>query len=91
MRVEFTGNFDKNFSKFDLWLQKLSKKTIEEFIDSYTHKQYPKSLRAHKCGPFLSISITMNYRIYVLPIPDGIRFVFIGDHKDAENYLKRKT
>ena len=88
MIVEFTRSFDANFTKFPPELQKKSRSTVEIFIDCYLKRQFPKGLRVHKCGPFLSLSVTMKYRIFVLPIPDGIRFVFIGDHVDAERYLK---
>jgi len=62
---------------------------VETFIDCYLTRQFPKGLRAHKCGPFLSLSVSMNYRIFILPIVGGIKFVFIGDHEDADRYLKR--
>ena len=89
MIVEFTRSFDKGFSRLPAGLQLKSKETIQNFIDCYADRHFPKGLRAHRCGPFLSLSVTMNYRILVLPIEGGIKFVFIGDHKDAENYLKR--
>ena len=89
MIVEFTRSFDKGFSRLPGDLQLKSKETIQNFIDCYADRHFPKGLRAHRCGPFLSLSMTMNHRILVLPIEGGIKFVFIGDHKDAENYLKR--
>ena len=89
MRVQFTATFDRNLAKLRPEVKTLAQERIEDFLESYTRKVFPKSLRVHKCGPFISVSVTMNYRIYILPISDGIRFCFIGDHKDADNYLKR--
>lgn len=89
MNVEFTRSFDRAFTKLPSDLQGESKKVIALFLDHYTRRQFPKGIRAHKCGPFVSLSITMNYRIFVLPIPGGVKFVFIGDHRDAEDYLKK--
>ena len=89
MIVEFTRSFDRNFSKLPRVLQKEIKSVAGEFLDCYTHRQFPKSLRAHKCGPFISLSVSMNHRIFVSPIVGGVRFVFVGDHKDADNYLKK--
>lgn len=89
MIVEYTRSFDKNFSNLPADIQIKSREVIKIFIDCYASQQFPKSLRIHKCGPFVSISITMRYRIFLLPIDNGIKFVFVGDHKDAEDYLKK--
>lgn len=89
MIVEHTASFERNFAKLTREMQDASERTITEFLSAYAARQFPKGLRAHRCGPFLSLSVTMNYRIYVFPIAGGVRFVFIGDHHDAENYLKK--
>ncbi len=89
MIVEYTRSFDRNFSKLSSDLQGEVKKAIGEFLDCYTHRQFPKSLRAHRCGPFISLSVSMNYRIFVSPISHGVKFVFVGDHEDVDDYLKR--
>ena len=89
MIVEYTRNFDRGFGRLTADLQRASRGVIEDFLDCYASHRFPKSLRVHKCGPFLSLSVTMKYRIFVLPITGGVKFVFIGDHEDAENYLKR--
>lgn len=90
MNIEFTKSFDAGYSGLEQALQLKSRKAIEQFIRSYESHQFPKGLRIHKCGPFLSISVTMKHRIFAYPIAGGIRFVFIGDHEDAERYLKGK-
>ena len=89
MNVEFTKSFDSQFSSLSEDLQSKAQNAIERFIDCYQSRQFPKGLRVHKCGPFVSLSITMNYRIFILPIQKGIQFVFIGDHQDADRYLRR--
>ena len=89
MIVEFTRSFDRNFSKLPIALQKEAKGVVGEFLDCYTHRQFPKSLRMHKCGPFVSLSVSMSYRIFVSPTAGGVKFVFVGDHKDADDYLKK--
>ena len=88
MKVEFTKSFDENFLQLPRDLQEKTKNTIEKFLDCFLNRQFPKGLRVHKCGPFLSLSVTMSHRIFVLPIEGGVRFVFIGDHNDADRYLK---
>ena len=88
--VEFTKSFNGFFSKLPLEIQEKGRRTIEDFIDGYLARHFPKGMRAHKCGPFLSLSVTMNYRIFVLPISGGVKFVFFGTHEDANHYLKRK-
>lgn len=90
MIIEFTKSFDSGFQKLSVELQKKCRVIIAEFLDCYTDKRFPKSLRVHKCGPFLSLSITMKHRIFVSPIKDGMRFVFVGDHVSMERYLKGK-
>ena len=70
-------------------LQNEAREIIGQFLDSYARRQFPQGLRAHKCGPFISLSIGMNYRIYVSAIRGGVQFAFIGDHQDADHYLKR--
>ncbi len=89
MNIEFTKSFDKGFANLSDLLQKKSHKTIDTFLRAYESRQFPKGLRIHKCGPFFSVTIAMNYRIFVYPITDGIRFVFIGNHEDADRYLKK--
>ncbi len=89
MNVEYTRSFDRNFEKLPRAVQTITQGVIGEFLDYYSKKQFPKGLRVHKCGPFVSISVTMNFRIFVSPILGGIRFVFVGNHQDAEDYLKR--
>ena len=89
MNVEFTHSFDKQYSGLSQDLQTQAKETIEFFLDYYASRQYPKGLRIHKVGRFLSLTVTMNYRIFVFPIHGGVKFVFIGNHRDAENYLKK--
>ena len=88
MNIEFTRSFDRGFKGLPASLQEKSRKAIDAFIESYELRRFPKGLRIHKCGSFLSISVTMNYRIFAYPISGGIRFVFIGDHEDADRYLK---
>jgi len=90
MIVEFTRSFDTGFSNLPSELQVKSRRTIETFLDCYVSKRFPKGLRVHKCGPFLSLSVSMRHRIFVFPISGGLKFVFIGDHQDADAYLKRK-
>ena len=87
MIVEFTKSFDDQFKDLTQELQVKARQTVEQFIDCYTTKRFPKGLRVHKCGPFLSLSMSMKHRIFVLPISDGIKFVFVGDHKEADRYL----
>ena len=89
MIVEYTKSFDRQYSGLppDLWRQ--TKETVSFFLDYYASRQFPKSLRMHKCGRFLSLSVTMNYRIFVLPVRRGVKFVFVGNHRDAEAYLKK--
>lgn len=88
MNIEFAKSFDAAFSALDKDLQLKSREAMNRFIQSFEIRQFPKGLRIHKCGPFLSISVTMKHRIFAYPIRGGIRFVFIGDHQDADRYLK---
>ena len=88
MNIEFTKGFDAGYSRLPQMLQIKSRKAIDQFIRSYETRQFPEGLRIHKCGPFLSISIIMKHRVFACPIAGGIRFVFIGDHEDADRYLK---
>ena len=90
MIVEYTRSFDRNFSKLPSYLQEEVKTAIGGFLDCYAHRQFPKSLRAHKCGPFISLSVSMNHRVFVSPVRGGVRFVFVGDHRDADDYLKER-
>jgi hypothetical protein len=89
MIVEFTKSFDKQFQALSPDLQDKAKSTIDQFIDAYASRQFPKALRVHKCGSFVSVSISMKHRIFILPILNGIKFVFVGDHQTADNYLKK--
>ena len=89
MIVEFTRSFDKHLSRLPNALQEEAKSVIGEFLDCYARSQFPKGLRAHKCGPFISLSVSLNCRIFVSPIAGGVRFVFVGGHQDADDYLKR--
>ena len=88
MTVEYTKSFDRQFGGLPDDLQSQTREVIATFLDYYASRQFPKSLRAHKCGRFLSLSVTMNYRVFLLPIRGGIKFVFVGNHRDAEGYLK---
>ena len=88
MNVEFTKSFDSQFSHLSEDLQLKARSAIERFIDCYQSRRFPKGLRVHKCGPFVSISVTMKHRIFITPIPGGIKFVFVGDHTNADRYLK---
>ena len=89
MNIEFTKSFDDGFAALPMTLQEKSRKAIDDFLAAYESRRFPKGLRIHKCGPFISLSVTMRYRIFVSPIVAGVRFVFIGDHEDADRYLKR--
>ena len=89
MIVEFTKSFDRQYTGLSEDLQRETKELVSFFLDYYASRQFPKSLRVHKCGRFLSLSISMNYRVFVLPIQGGVKFVFVGNHRDAENYLKK--
>jgi hypothetical protein len=89
VNILFTKGFDLGFKALPRELQEKSRKTIDSFLRRYEARRFPKGLRIHKCGPFLSISVTMQYRIFVLPIPNGLRLVFIGDHEDADRYLRK--
>ncbi len=89
MIVEFTRSLDRRFYKLPRELQNETKSVVDFFLSYYASRQFPKSLRVHKCGRFLSLSVTMNYRVFVLPIRHGVKFVFVGNHKDAVDYLKK--
>ena len=89
MIVEYTRSFDRQYAGLSDALQQEVRETIGFFLDYYASRQFPKSLRVHKCGRFLSLSVSMNCRVFVLSIPRGVKFVFVGDHHDALNYLKR--
>ena len=89
MNVESTQHFNSEFDKLPAELQEKNRKTIISFIAAYQTRQFPKGLRIHKCGPFISISVTMDYRIFVSAIPGGVRFVFVGDHDEADRYLRK--
>lgn len=89
MIIEFTKSFDRQFASLAPDLQTKSRQTIERFIGCYASKQFPKGLRVHKCGPFVNLSVSMNHRIFVLPIPGGVKFVFVGDHEAADRYLRQ--
>jgi hypothetical protein len=89
VRVEYTRSFDRQFAALSEPLQTDAVTTIETFLDYYASRQFPKGLRVHKCGRFLSISIHMNYRIFIIPITGGLKFVFVGNHQDADRYLKK--
>ncbi|MBI4353187.1 MAG: hypothetical protein HY593_04590 [Candidatus Omnitrophica bacterium] len=89
MIIQYTEVFEDDFAKLPELLQEKCRETIASFIDAYTIRQFPKGLRVHKCGTFLSLSISMKHRIFVRPILGGIRFVFVGDHEDADRWLKK--
>ena len=89
MIVGFTRSCDRQYSKLPEDLQKETEEVLSVFLDYYARGQFPKSLRVHKCGRFLGLSITMNYRMFLLPIRGGVKFVFVGNHRDAEDYLKK--
>lgn len=90
MNILFTKSFDSGFRALSRPVQEKSRKAIDSFLKSYESHRFPKGLRIHKCGLFLSISVTMQYRIFVFPVPGGFNFVFIGDHDDADRYLKKQ-
>lgn len=89
MNILFTKAFDGGFQVLPRPLQEKSRKAIDSFLSCYETHRFPKGLRIHKYGPFLSISVTIQHRIFVLPMPGGFNFVFIGDHDDADRYLKK--
>lgn len=88
MDILFTNAFDREFKALPRPVQEKSRKAVDTFLTCYETRRYPKGLRIHKCGPFLSISVTLQYRIFVLPITGGLSFVFVGDHEDADRYLR---
>ena len=89
MIVQYARCFDRQYAKLPGALQKDVDEVVSFFLRYFASRQFPNSLRVHKCGRFLSLTVTMNYRVFVLPIRDGVKFVFVGTHKDAENYLKK--
>ena len=89
MIIQRTSSFERQFKKLPQEIQLKAAEAISLFIDCYVHRQFPKGLRVHRCGPFVSLSIDMNYRIFIYPIVGGIRFVFVGTHDDADSYLKK--
>ena len=88
MNIEVTKNFEDGFAALPEPLREKSRKVIDSFIRSFESRRYPKGLRIHKCGPFISLSVTMKHRIFVSTVAGGVRFVFIGDHEDADRYLR---
>jgi hypothetical protein len=88
MNVDFAESFYRGFSGLPVPLQQKSRETVDRFLQAFESRRFPKGLRVHKCGPFISLSVTMSLRIFVYPISGGVRFVFVGTHDDAERYLK---
>ena len=91
MIVEYSASFDRLFAKLPDPVQEASRQAVREFLQRFTGGAFPKGLRVHKCGPFVSISVDMSYRIFLHPTLGGIRFVFIGNHRDADRYLKDQS
>ena len=89
MIVEYTRSFDRNYHKLPAELQNNVDDVVAMFLDYYASRQFPKSLRVHKYNHFLSISVTMNYRVFVIAIRGGVKFIFVGNHHDAAEYLKK--
>lgn len=89
MTVEFTRGFDERFARLAPDLQAKCRDAISAFLDCYASRRFPKGLRVHKCGPFISLSVSMKHRIFVFPVAGGVKFVFVGDHADMEKYLKK--
>ena len=89
MKIEFADSFYRGFSALPVPLQRKSHESIDRFLLAFESRRFPKGLRIHKCGPFISISLTMDYRIFVSPIPGGVRFVFLGNPADADRYLRK--
>lgn len=90
MNVEVTKSFEVGFAALPEPLREKSRKAIDVFLRSFESRRYPKGLRIHKCGPFLNLSVTMRHRIFVSSIAGGVRFVFVGDHEDADRYLRKQ-
>ena len=88
MNVEFEEAFTEGFGRLPTEIQVKCRERVRDFGICYAKRQFPKSFRLHKCGHFLSVSITMNYRIFVRPIPGGIKFSFVGNHDDADRFLR---
>ncbi|MFH1800756.1 MAG: hypothetical protein ABH891_07955 [Candidatus Omnitrophota bacterium] len=89
MNIEFTKNFDKEYASLSGPLREKSRKAVDLFLRACESRQFPKGLRLHKCGPFISISVTLSHRIFALPVHGGMRFVFIGDHEATDRYLRK--
>ena len=90
MIIQYARCFDRQYAALSAVLQRDVDHTVLFFLKYFTSRQFPKGLRVHKCGRFLSLTVTMSYRVFVLPIRGGVKFVFVGNHKDAENYLKKQ-
>ncbi len=88
MIVEYGRSFLKAFDRLPKEYQQDVRDLIELFLDYYASRQYPKGLRVHKCNRFLSLSLSMNYRVFALPVSGGVKFVFVGNHDDAVQFLK---
>jgi hypothetical protein len=89
VNIEFAESFYRGFSDLPASLQRKSHETVDRFLQAFESRRFPKGLRVHKCGPFISLSVSMNIRVFVLPIAGGVRFVFLGDHEDADRYLRK--
>lgn len=89
MIVRYSTGFDRMLEKLPEHIQEGGRNVIASFLERFVGKEFPKGLRVHRCGPFISLSIDPDYRIYLKPIPGGICFVFIGNHRDADRYLKK--
>lgn len=88
MIVRSTSSFDRQYGALTAQMKDRVRGVIDLFLDYYASRQFPKGLRVHKCGRFLSLSVSMNVRVFVVSITGGVKFVFVGNHRDAENYLK---
>lgn len=89
MIVRYAAGFDRMLGGLPEHLQEETRKLITVFLERFAGKEFPQGMRVHKCGPFISLSIDLDYRIYLRPIPGGLFFVFVGNHRDADRYLKK--
>ena len=89
MKTETTKSFDLDYQALPVTLRVKTRITMDRFVQAFESRRFPKGLRVHKCGPFVSLSVTMSLRIFVYPVAGGVRFVFIGTHADADRYLRK--
>jgi hypothetical protein len=82
-----SGRFWESYNRLPVQVRELADRSFERLKANPSHP----GLHFKKIGRFWSARVGLFYRALAVEVPDGLLWIWIGDHDEYERLLERQS